>query len=249
MPDARRLPEGPAREPTAPMRAPWTASGAASAAEDVAETSSVSGVAPRAPVQHGSVTEWVSLEKAGIDASRKLWGRYVDEVVRACAARIPPALRRTVAAEDLAQEVFKDFFLGIRRGAFPRLENRADVRQILGMLAERIAIDHRRHHLSLKAGGGKVMAFAQLEPAAPGMSVGDARSPSQGPADEADLRALLISLVPDLTDPLLQDLVCDRIMGFSIAETAGRRGISTRSVIRKLQLFIRSLRARGLSAS
>lgn len=204
---------------------------------------------PASAAEHGSVTEWVNLHKAGGDASRQLWQRYVDDVVRACGLRISANQRRTIAAEDMAQEVFHDFFVGIRRGAFPRLENRNDVRQILCMLVERIAIDHARHHRAGKSGGGTVVAFAQLDAAVAGATVGLAVAKPSGPTTEQELRDLLVALVPGLTDVFLQDLVCDRIMGFTIAEIAGRRGISVRSVIRKLQAFIGVLQDRGSSAS
>lgn len=204
---------------------------------------------PPSSRSQSSVTHWVEAEKAGRDASQKLWDRYVDDVVRACEARLPPSLRRSVSGDDLAQEVFGDFFLGLRSHAFPRLNNRRDVKQILLMLAERVTIDHRRRHGAQKAGGGRVVSFTEIArptgddaPAA-----ADPAARPESPADEADVRRLLVAFSPDLADPLLQDLVCDRMMGFTVEETAARHGISGRSVIRKLQLLIRRLEARGLS--
>lgn len=182
-----------------------------------------------------SVTEWVNVQKAGGDASRELWERYIDEVVRACDARLTPNERRAASGGDLAQEVFRDFFAGIREGVFPRLENRRDVVQILRMLAARAAIDHRRHHRAQKAGGGRVLAFAELDPEASGMAACDVPARPAAPADEEELRAVLQEVAPHVADPLLQNLVCDRIMGYTNEEIALRRGVSRRTVVRRLQ--------------
>lgn len=200
----------------------------------------------------GSVTEWIAVEKAGGDASREIWERYIDHVVAACEARLTANQRRAVSGADLAQEVFRDFFIGLRAGAFPKLCDRGDVRQILDMLAARTAIDHRRRHVALKAGAGRVIAFADIEPATPGARVRtafDCPDRDHAPGDEAEVRRRLESLAPELSEPTLQDLACDRIMGFTIGEIAARNGLSPRTVIRKLQLLVRRLEARGLAAS
>lgn len=200
----------------------------------------------------GSVTEWIALEKAGVDASRKLWERYVDDVVAACQSRLSPNQRRSVGGADLAQEVFRDFFVGLRGGVFPRLRDRRDVRQILAMLAARTAIDHRRRHRAQKAGSGRVIAFAEIGPATPGPRVRitfDCPDRDRAPGDEAEVRSRLLSLAPEFAEPAIQDLACDRIMGFTIGEIAARNGMSPRTVIRKLQLLVRRLEARGFAAS
>ena len=154
-------------------------------------------------------------------------------------------------SEDLAQEVFHDFFLGLRAHSFTRLRDRRDVRQILVMLINRISIDHRRRHEAVKAGAGKVVAFADLDSSDsthPG-NWGDTFPASpNSPADEVELRRLLLSLFPSLTDPRLQDLVCDRIMGCTIAEIASNHGMTEHQASRKLQLLIRQLRSRFQSA-
>ena len=61
---------------------------------------------------------------------------------------------------------------------------------------------------------------------------------------EAELRQLLLTLVPDLTDPEMQDIACDRIMGFSIEEIARERSLTEHRVSRKLRFLILKLRAR-----
>ncbi len=59
-----------------------------------------------------SVTDWVLAEACGLDASRKLWERYITDVIRACEARLSRNQKRSISADDLAQEVFHDFFVG-----------------------------------------------------------------------------------------------------------------------------------------
>lgn len=194
-----------------------------------------------------SVTDWVLAESRGLDASRQLWERYIADVVRACEARLTRNQRRSLSGDDLAQEVFHDFFVGLRSHAFSRLRDRGDVQQILAMLVERTAIDCRRRHHSVKAGGGRVQAFSEL---GTNEHNGLAHSPTtrpimlEIPSDEAELRRLLRTLVPDLTNPKLQNIVCDRIMGCTLEEIAERNQVSEHTVGRKLRLLIRRLQAR-----
>lgn len=86
-----------------------------------------------------------------------------------------------------------------------------------------------------KAGGDKVLAFAQLDPRSSGSGVREPVAPRPSPADEAELRATLQEVAPHVTDELPQNLVCDRIMGYTIEEMAPRQGIARRTVLRRLQ--------------
>lgn len=194
-----------------------------------------------------SVTDWVLAESRGLDASQQLWQRYIVDVVRACEARLTRNQRRSLSGEDLAQEVFHDFFVGLRSHAFSRLRDRRDVQQILTMLVERTAIDCRRRHQSVKAGGGRVQAFSELDTSEhDGLAHSLTTRPIllEVPSDEAELRRLLQTLVPDLTDPRLQNIVCDRIMGCTLEEIAQRNQLSEHTVGRKLRLLIRRLQSR-----
>ncbi len=198
-------------------------------------------------IEQSSVTDWVLAEANGFDASRQLWERYVSEVVQACHARLTPNQRRTISAEDLAQEVFRDFFLGLRSNGFKRLRNRDDVRQILAMLVERISIDQWRRHDAARAGSGQVRTFSELESSTAndsGRAFDNLVARPAYPKDEAELRQLLMTLVPDLDDPELQDIACDRIMGLSIEEIARERSLTEHRVSRKLRFLILKLRAR-----
>lgn len=194
-----------------------------------------------------SVTDWILAESRGLDASRQLWERYIADVVRACEMRLTRNQRRSLSGEDLAQEVFQDFFLGLRTHSFSRLRNRRDVQQILGMLVERTAIDCRRRHQSAKAGAGRVQAFSELALGEPDGLSSLLKNPAallEDPASETELRQLLQALVPDMTDPQLQNIVCDRIMGCTIEEIAERNHLSEHTVQRKLRLLIRRLKSR-----
>ena len=115
------------------------------------------------------------------------------------------------------------------------------------MLIERIAIDHMRHHDTLRAGGGRVVAFSELHSAATGVLPGDLSHMAQAdsfPTNESEMRRMLVSLAPELSDEKLLDLVCDRIMGFTIEETSGRKDISQRTIQRKLKLLVDRLQVR-----
>lgn len=195
-----------------------------------------------------SVTDWILAESRGLDASRQLWERYVADVVRACEARLSRNQRRSLSGEDLAQEVFYDFFLGLRTHAFSRLRNRGDVQQILAMLVKRTVIDCGRRHQAVKAGGGRVQAFSELEPPDhDGLAhlLTRPSHPLDESTNEAELRQLLRTLIPDVADHQLQDIVCDRIMGCTLEEIAQRNQLCEYTVGRKLRLLIRRLQARS----
>lgn len=199
-----------------------------------------------------SVTDWILAESRGLDASRQLWERYIADVVRACEARLTRNQRRSLSGDDLAQEVFHDFFVGLRTHAFSRLRDRRDVQQILAMLVKRIAIDCRRRHHSVKAGGGRVQAFSELDTSEhDGLAHSLTNRPIllEVPSDEAELRRLLQTLVPDLTNPKLQNIVCDRIMGCTLEEISQRNQLSESNVSLKLRLLIRRLQSRSTRES
>jgi len=194
-----------------------------------------------------SVTDWILAERRGLDASRQLWERYIADVVRACELRLTRNQRRSLSGEDLAQEVFHDFFVGLRSHRFTRLRDRGDVRTILTMLVDRTVIDYQRRHSSAKAGAGKVWAFSELEGAIPPQvppPLESVAAPLEAPTNDQEVRRLLLALVPDLTDPQLQDLVCDRIKGYTVDEIARNNNVSEHAVYRKLRLVIRRMQSR-----
>ena len=115
--------------------------------------------------QTGSVTNWIAQLKAGkLQASQQLWERYVDRLVRLARKKLGRTPRRAADEEDVVISAFDGFLRGVAESRFPQLDDRDDFWQVLVMLTDRRAVDHRRRELAARRGGGVVRgesAFAE----------------------------------------------------------------------------------------
>jgi hypothetical protein len=90
----------------------------------------------------GSVTHWIGLLKAGdAAAAQRLWDRFFDRLVSLAQAQLRGLPRGPADEEDVALSAFNRFCLAVRRGQFPRLEDRDDLWQLLALLTERKVCD------------------------------------------------------------------------------------------------------------
>ena len=82
----------------------------------------------------GSVTDWISGLKSGRqDVVQPLWDRYFKQLVersreQLCALRSPMTVNDE---EDVAVSAFHLLCVGVRKGRFPRLDDRDDLWRIL----------------------------------------------------------------------------------------------------------------------
>jgi DNA-directed RNA polymerase specialized sigma24 family protein len=190
----------------------------------------------------GSVTRWIGLLKDGdAAAAQHLWDRFFPRLVRLAQARLRGLPRGPADEDDIALSAFNRFYQAARRGQFPRLKDRDDLWQLLVLLAERRALDHRRSEGRQKRGGGQVHDEAWLErqvDSATGER-GLAGITSQEPTPE------FAALVADECRTLLRRLNDDNLCAVAVAkmegqtneEVAAALGCSVRSVERKLQLI------------
>jgi DNA-directed RNA polymerase specialized sigma24 family protein len=90
----------------------------------------------------GDISGWVAKLKAGKrDAAGPLWDAYYRRVMGLARAKLR-RLPRPVADESaVALSAFDSFCRGAQQGRFPRLENRDDLWQVLGMITARKAAD------------------------------------------------------------------------------------------------------------
>lgn len=195
-----------------------------------------------------SVTEWLDSVKQGSDAAaRKIWERYVEQLVTEANQRLLRQPRGAADGEDIVQEAFASFFRGVQEGRFSQLHDRDDLWQLLIVLAGRRANDHLRHELAERRGAGHVRSGAAMERAGNTTVANpfDAfPSPTATPESAEDLLRLIQIGFPELASYDLQHIALDRAANYSDAEIAARRGISLRGVQRKLQL-IRSILTRA----
>jgi DNA-directed RNA polymerase specialized sigma24 family protein len=192
--------------------------------------------------RQGSVTHWLGLLKAGdAAAAQHLWDRFFTRLVGLAHDQLRGLPRGPADEEDVALSAFNRFCLAARRGQFPRLEDRDDLWQLLTLLAERKAHDHRRREGRRKRGGGQVRDEAWLQ-AHNGIDVagrGLAALASQEPTPE--FAALLAdecrALLRRLNDDGLRAVAVTKLEGCTNEEVAAALGCSVRTVERKLQLI------------
>src|SRR5262245_41709963 len=94
----------------------------------------------------GSITRWLQQLTAGDrTAVQPLWERYFRRLVGLARDRLGRMPRRSADEEDVALSAFDSFCRRAERGLFPRLDDRDNLWQLLGMIAARKAIALIRH--------------------------------------------------------------------------------------------------------
>jgi DNA-directed RNA polymerase specialized sigma24 family protein len=141
--------------------------------------------------------------------------------------------RAAVDQEDVALSAFKSFCAAVKKGRFPRLNDRDDLWQVLFLLTKRKAIDHIEYE------NAKMRDQSKTEPLAPdGSSDADLAGREPDPAFVADMaercRRLLHRLPEDLR------LLAERKMeGYTNEEVAAQHHCSLATVERRLKLIRR----------
>jgi DNA-directed RNA polymerase specialized sigma24 family protein len=188
----------------------------------------------------GSVTHWLGELKAGDPAAaQRLWARYFADLVRLARARLRKAPRAAEDEEDVALSAFDSFCTAAARGRFPRLDDRDDLWRVLVTVTERKASDVLRRQRRLKRGGGRVAN--EIDVAGPERDLldhlaGTAPTPEFAAMVAEEYRRRLAALPTEH----LRRIAVLKLEGYSNEEIAGRIGLGTRSVVRKLDLIRRT---------
>jgi DNA-directed RNA polymerase specialized sigma24 family protein len=187
----------------------------------------------------GSVTHLIALLKGNASpddvdvATKGLWERYFDQLVRLARAKLSSAPRGPSDEEDLALSAFHTFSLNAAAGRFPRLEDRDDLWKLLMTITARKAINQMRRDHRLKRGGGRVVATATLAE-----DDGDPLAQFVGPEPTPEVAALVADEVRRLLG-LLEDgdqriIAQMKLECYSNEEIANKLGCALRTVERKL---------------
>jgi len=145
---------------------------------------------------------------------------------------------------DVVQSAFDGFFRGVKQGRFPRLDDRDDLWQVLVMLTDRKAVDHRRRSLADKRGGGAVRgdsAFAG-RPASTSHAHGINQLIGREPTPDfaAQVAEEFEQLLGSLGNERLRRIAVAKMEGLTIEEVADDLGMSPSTVQRKLRLIRRT---------
>lgn len=175
-----------------------------------------------------SITRWLAqLQGGDANAGRLLWERFAERMLAAARQRLGGAARRVADEEDVVVVAFERFLAGVRKGRFPRLEDRDDLWAILFTLTQRAALNQVRD-LGREKRSGDVHGDSGL------MGAADA---GLSPDEEAAMRENLARLLAALPDQELRDIAVARMAGYSNAEIAQQVGRSSVTVERRMRLI------------
>ena len=170
------------------------------------------------------------------EAARLLWQRYYPRLVGLARKKLQAAPRRVADEEDAALSAFGSFFRAVKKGRFPRLDDRDDLWQILVMLTARKAARRFRQAYTNKQDGGAVRhasALAGDEDAEMAEATGREPTPEFAAQVADGFRRL-----PDrLGDDELWAVAAARMEGYGRAEIAARLGVSERAVTRRVRVI------------
>lgn len=189
-----------------------------------------------------SVSEWLDSVKHGSDsAARKIWERYVEQLVREANRLLTCKHCGMSDGDDIAQEAFAGFFRGIQAGRFTKLHDRDDLWKLLIVLANRRVIDCKRREWALRRSGQvrdvATDADGENRDGNASLAIEMISAPEPTPESAEQLLLMIQTCFPALADEDLRQIALDRFANYSVREISSRRHISQRSVERKLKLI------------
>jgi DNA-directed RNA polymerase specialized sigma24 family protein len=180
----------------------------------------------------GSVTRLIGMLKRGDrGAAQELWETYFRRLVGLARTRLARASTPVADAEDVALSAFNSFYRRAERGAFPRLEDRDDLWQLLFVLTVRKAINLARYQGRKSRGPSRLMSLSDLEAWDVAPILGAEPSPLFA-AEMIDECRRLLDLLPDAT---LRSVALWKMEGYSNGEIAAKLGCVEKTVERKLR--------------
>jgi DNA-directed RNA polymerase specialized sigma24 family protein len=165
------------------------------------------------------------------DAAKKLYERYIDQLIRLAARKLDRKLGARVDPESVAHSVFESFFEGLQKAEF-ELHNWGMVFGLLAHITFNKCLNRRRFHTQKKRDAGLVVSFDDWQ----------AVATQPGPVDEAVMTELVEKALAAFDDD--DRAIIDTFMsGVTKDESAKRHKCSVRSVERVLQEFRENLEA------
>lgn len=196
----------------------------------------------------GSVTgAFIALKNTRDEAAvGKLWGRYLNRLLRLARNHLSPSLRGMADEEDVALSAFDSFCAAAAQGRFPCVGDRDDLWKILVTITVRKAADYATSEKRRRPNHGRLMTEADFTG---GTSGGEANLFSmvsdRGPSPEfaamvvEEFRRRLASMETDRR----RQIALDRMEGYKDHEIARRQGCSRKTVQRELALIRRTWEA------
>jgi DNA-directed RNA polymerase specialized sigma24 family protein len=188
-----------------------------------------------------SITRLIEQLKDGNSiAAHKIWDRYVENLIRVANRRLQTSHVRLGDEEDAVVVAFAQFLERVNGDGFSNLNDREDLWRILVMLTERRACDMIRREKSIKSGGNLLVGESRLE-ATGGNDQPHGLDQVEGAEPTPEFTALVIEefqrRIKSLNNDELISIAIAKMNGFNNREVAEQRGISVRSIERKLAII------------
>lgn len=183
-----------------------------------------------------SVTHWIGRVRGGdAEATRELWERYFERIVRFARRKLQGTSRRASDEEDVALSAFHSFVREAPR--FARLDDRDDLWQVLAMLTARKAFQERRRQQASRRGGLHGEDGRRCPTTAEGPGFDDVPDSRPGPESAVMVGEQLQTLFTALPDEDLRRVARLRLEDHTNAEIAATLNCSERTVERKVVLI------------
>jgi DNA-directed RNA polymerase specialized sigma24 family protein len=181
----------------------------------------------------GSVTYFLGRLQAGETsaAAQGLWDRYFTRLAVLARSRLAGTPQRDADEEDVALSALNSLFAGLKAGRFPNVTDRTTLWPLLVTLTSRKAINQVRRQRAAKRNPATETPHGRID------SVFDTEPTPQFALELAEETNRLLRLLPNET---FVTIARSKLEGVTNDEIAERLGVSTRTIIRKLNL-IRSL--------
>lgn len=177
----------------------------------------------------GSVTHWIRLFQAGDhEAAQPLWERYFSRLTALAHKKLRGRVLAVADAEDVALSAFDSLCKGLRRGRFPRLEDRDNLWKLLVVITARKAAHLIRDQHAPKRGGRVGWDAISLDEI-----VGQEPTPDFA-VQVSEQCERLLALLPHND---LRRVAGLKLEGFTNEEIAQQISCARRTVDRKLRLI------------
>ena len=184
----------------------------------------------------GSITVLLQVLKNGLEeeAAQDLFQRYFQKLEQLARPRVANLQLHDRDEQDVAQVVMTQFFLGVREGRFPKLNDRDDLWQVLMLILERRVIDLCKRAREPVCNEFQILATDSDGSPCAGIDTVASTDPS--PETIVELKEELHRRLEQLPAVLRQVAVW-RLEGRSNAEIAGLLDRSVSRVEHKLRLI------------
>lgn len=187
----------------------------------------------------GSVTNWLYQLKQGTDdAQQQIWNRYFEQLVGVARGRLSRDLCRMEDEEDAVLSAFDSFFVRVKDGQFPELNDRTSLWPLLVTITVRKAHNLRRRQSAQKRDARKQVSGHSTENEDSWLD----QLAGEEPTPELTVEAVEEAnrLLALLEKESLQDVARWKLEGYTNVEIAQKAGVMERSIERRLVL-IRSI--------